>query len=159
MNSNKDSPFSSLPSAPIPSQGVTPLPLPKPAGPWLLGWTCPRCGGLEYRGVKSQRYIAFSSDRICLACGTRYSPPTPRWAGVVFMIGGFAIALVCGFFAISVVAEFLHMTWATDPAGRALQRKEIGQAIVMGSISAVTAGAGVLALIHGFRAVFRNGSV
>jgi hypothetical protein len=44
--------------------------------------------------------ISFQKDRICDACGTRYILPTPRWAGVVFLLLGllslnivFAIAM------------------------------------------------------------------
>jgi len=32
--------------------------------------------------------VAYAKDRICNECGTRYAPPTPRWAGWVFILIG-----------------------------------------------------------------------
>ena len=39
--------------------------------------TCPQCGGTEYTCRKPERLVAFVSDRVCRACNTRYTPPTP----------------------------------------------------------------------------------
>jgi hypothetical protein len=53
--------------------------------------TCPQCGGNEYARRKPERLVAFVSDRVCRACNTRYTPPTPAWAVVVFLLAGLAI--------------------------------------------------------------------
>jgi uncharacterized protein (DUF983 family) len=55
--------------------------------------TCPKCNGTEYRRVKPEKRIAFADDRMCKSCGTRYTPPTPLWAAVVFIVVGIGIIL------------------------------------------------------------------
>jgi hypothetical protein len=61
---------------------------------------CPECGSGAYRSCKPQGSVAFASDQECKACGTRYKPPTPWWAAVVFlavglgMLGGGAAAFL-----------------------------------------------------------------
>lgn len=49
---------------------------------------CPRCGGKEHIKQEPGTYIAFVSDRICTGCETRYTPPTPAWAGMLFILLG-----------------------------------------------------------------------
>jgi hypothetical protein len=53
--------------------------------------TCPQCGGTEYTRRKPRRLVAFVSDRVCRACNTRYTPPTPVWAGIVFLLAGLTL--------------------------------------------------------------------
>ena len=53
--------------------------------------TCPQCGGTEYTCRKPERLVAFVSDRVCRACNTRYTPPTPVWAGVLFLLAGLTL--------------------------------------------------------------------
>ena len=48
----------------------------------------PSCGGAAFRRVKPRALIAFASDRVCKACGTRYTPPTPLWAALLFILTG-----------------------------------------------------------------------
>jgi hypothetical protein len=36
--------------------------------------------------------IAFTWDRVCRACSTRYTPPTPVWGRAVFAVIGTAAA-------------------------------------------------------------------
>ena len=104
---------------------------------------CPSCGGGEYRKVRSRRWIAFSDDHVCLSCETRYSPPTPLWAGVVFALGG-AIVFVAG--AAFVVVDLVALlNGRADP---------IGLAISVGLLAL-----GVAAGVHGVRALFFPGSV
>ena len=65
---------------------------------------CPKCGGQEYTSRKPTEFLAFAADRVCKACLTRYSPPTPLWAGavllpstvVLFVLGAFVIAFLLG---------------------------------------------------------------
>lgn len=47
---------------------------------------CPQCGGKEYTLRKPERFVAFTADRVCKVCPTRYSPPTPVWGAVVFLL-------------------------------------------------------------------------
>jgi hypothetical protein len=53
--------------------------------------TCPQCGGAEYTCRKPRRLVAFVSDRVCQACNTRYTPPTPVWAAILFLLAGFTL--------------------------------------------------------------------
>jgi len=49
---------------------------------------------------KGRGQVAFTDDRKCTACGTRYTPPTPAWAAVVFILLGIliiAVGIVFGF--------------------------------------------------------------
>jgi hypothetical protein len=55
---------------------------------------CPKCQGIDFKRVKPERPIAFTDDRECKSCGTRYTPPTPLWAAVVFIAIGVLILLV-----------------------------------------------------------------
>jgi hypothetical protein len=54
---------------------------------------CPRCHGTDFKRVKPEG-IAFTDDRVCKNCGTRYTPPTPLWAAVLFIVIGVPIFLV-----------------------------------------------------------------
>ena len=72
--------------------------------------SCPSCSSTEYRKVRPERFIAYVYDRVCLNCNTRYSPPTPKWASIVFMTGGILLLGVCVFvLAGTVVGE---NTWS-----------------------------------------------
>jgi hypothetical protein len=73
----------------------------QPMGPYPISRFCPDCGGGEFRTARPNRWVAFTQDRICEPCGIRYTPPTPWWAGVVFIIVGIALA---GFGLFGVVA-------------------------------------------------------
>jgi predicted RNA-binding Zn-ribbon protein involved in translation (DUF1610 family) len=54
--------------------------------------SCPSCGSASFTRVKVERAIAFTDDRQCNQCGTRYTPPTPTWAAVVFIVVGFLLS-------------------------------------------------------------------
>src|SRR5262245_3080660 len=49
---------------------------------------CPKCGGTAYAVVAPETPLAFVSDRTCNACGTRYTPPTPKWGAALFVLLG-----------------------------------------------------------------------
>jgi hypothetical protein len=66
--------------------------------------TCPQCGGTEYTRRKPKRLVAFVSDRVCRACNTRYTPPTPAWAGVLFLLAGLTLPLL-GFVLTSLLVH------------------------------------------------------
>jgi hypothetical protein len=67
--------------------------------------TCPQCGGTEYARRKPNRLVAFVSDRVCRACNTRYTPPTPWWAGVLFLLAGLALPFLGLVLAILLVGN------------------------------------------------------
>jgi hypothetical protein len=54
---------------------------------------CPTCGCTEFKKVRPRGWIAFIDDRKCLECGDCYTPPTPRWAGVCFIVIGVLFVL------------------------------------------------------------------
>ena len=60
----------------------------EPRPPVPLARQCPKCEGRRYRRARPRARVAFVMDRICLDCETRYSPPTPTWAAIVFMVAG-----------------------------------------------------------------------
>src|SRR5262245_26574957 len=52
---------------------------------------CPNCGGTAYAATAPETPLAFVSDRTCKACGTRYTPPTPKWGAVLFVLLGLCL--------------------------------------------------------------------
>jgi predicted RNA-binding Zn-ribbon protein involved in translation (DUF1610 family) len=74
--------------------------------PIAVGKVCPACGDARFRRVRPQRLVSFALDRVCLACETRYTPPTPIWAAAIMIFAGLAlivVALVGGFFSVMAV--------------------------------------------------------
>jgi hypothetical protein len=112
---------------------------PAPArGPYPISKVCPDCGGSEYRTERPTRWIAFMQDRVCESCGTRYTPPTPRWAGIVFILVG---VLLAAFGLFGVVAGLAR----GNPAPLACEG-------LLGVL-------GLLAIFHGFRTLASPGRV
>jgi hypothetical protein len=64
---------------------------------YRVSGVCPTCGSGEYKTVQPNTMVAYTWDRVCRVCSTRYTPPTPIWAKVIFGIGG------VGFIAISLL--------------------------------------------------------
>lgn len=54
---------------------------------------CPTCGNQQFKKVRPKGWIAFVDDRKCLECGDVYTAPTPRWAGICFIIIGILFVL------------------------------------------------------------------
>src|SRR5262249_24744197 len=52
----------------------------------------PACGHADFWQRRPERLIAFKRDRVCTSCGTRYTPPTPWWAALVFIAAGLLLA-------------------------------------------------------------------
>jgi hypothetical protein len=81
---------------------------------------CPACRSGEYTTVQPQAMVAYTYDRVCRVCSTRYTPPTPMWARVLFGVSG------VGFLSIGLVAlaELLYRLLTGEPQlfllGRAL---------------------------------------
>jgi len=99
---------------------------------------CPGCGHDTYEKRRSKAWVAFTDDRICKKCGTRYTPPTPLWAALVFIIGGFLVA-VAG----------LGML--------VLQLRSLNFGPIELGIAAVLIGMGGLSVFHGFRSLAEPG--
>ena len=58
----------------------------------------PQCGSQELRKRRPKQLVCFTWDRVCKSCDTRYTPPTPVWAGFVFLAAGLLLAGVFGLF-------------------------------------------------------------
>ena len=65
---------------------------------------CPQCGHTEFKTRRPKKAMTFLYDRVCLSCGTRYSPPTPTWAAFVFIIAGL---ILCGISLLGLVGSML----------------------------------------------------
>jgi hypothetical protein len=60
-----------------------------------IAQVCPHCGSDSFFRLAPKGRIAFANDRKCKDCGTRFTPPTPPWAGVLFICaGGFFVVLI-----------------------------------------------------------------
>jgi len=99
--------------------------------PYPVGKVCPECGHDKYEKRRPKGWVAFTDDRICTRCGTRYTPPTPVWAALVFLFGGL---LVAGVGAVFLLVSLL---------GR-------GGVINVG-LAVVLVGMGGVAMFHGVR--------
>jgi hypothetical protein len=62
--------------------------------PYPVSRTCPKCGSTAYKSVQPKTMVAFTWDRVCQGCSTRYTPPTPLWARLIF--AGFGLAALVG---------------------------------------------------------------
>jgi hypothetical protein len=117
---------------------------PQPATPKKLppiSAVCPKCGEKQYTAERPSRWVAFADDRICTSCGTRYSPPTPRWAAVVFILVGLSLVGLGPLALFSLILSF-------DP-----------RRIPTIAVEVVFSLVGVLAIAQGIRALARPGKV
>jgi hypothetical protein len=69
-----------------------------------ISTACPQCGGTQYARRKPNRRVAFASDRVCRACNTRYTPPTPVWAAALFLLAGLTLPFL-GFVLTSLLVH------------------------------------------------------
>ncbi len=102
-----------------------------------VGQTCPSCGGTEFTPTRPTAWVAFAPDRICTTCETRYSLPTPLWAGLLFILIGLPLVGLC-------VALLLASASGAFHAARVVPVAVIG---VVGALS----------LVHGCRSLFSVG--
>ncbi len=87
-------------------------PTPPRRRPWLtsphpVSNGCPQCGDTAHETTPAATRIAFVSDRLCRACGCRYTPPTPVWASAVFIVLGL-LGLVGS--AMDLAVSLQHLT-------------------------------------------------
>jgi hypothetical protein len=74
-----------------------------------ISTACPQCGGTQYARRKPGRRVAFVSDRLCRACNTRYTPPTPAWAAALFLLAGLTLPFL-GFVLTSLLVHPFSIT-------------------------------------------------
>jgi hypothetical protein len=122
-------------------------PTPRPPTPSLVKHSypvsrvCPSCGHAEFKARRPERLVAFTWDRVCKACGTRYTPPTPLWAGVVFLAVGL---LLFSFGSISIGLRLLSGNLVGVPAM---------------ACEGFLAFLGLLAILQGTRSILKPGKV
>jgi hypothetical protein len=115
------------------------------AGPYPVSKVCPECGHDEYEKRRPKGWVAFVDDRICKKCRTRYTPPTPLWAALVFIVGGLGVALAG---VLALLFLLLSIVRAGSRPTAALVELGIGVALI---------GMGGLATFHGFRCLAKPG--
>jgi hypothetical protein len=98
---------------------------------------CPHCASTSHRQVRPESWIAFTWDRVCTECGTRYTPPTPTWAAFVFVLIGLVMT---GFGGVSILMRVASASFAGLPG-----------MICEGFLGVI----GLLALAHGIRSLIR----
>ena len=106
---------------------------------YSVGHVCPTCQSSEYKPVRPDRWIAFTWDRVCRSCGTRYAPPTPTWAAVVFLVIGFLLA---GLGFLGLIIRLLSGNVLAIPAM---------------ACEGFLAFLGILAIVQGLRALIKPG--
>ena len=107
-----------------------------------VGKECPSCGSRAFERVQPEEgRVTFVADRVCTNCGQRYTVPTPRWAGALFLASGLA---ALGF-GVWVVSEALREA----VAGNALS----WLMIVKGPLICAV---GFAILAHGWRSLTRG---
>ncbi len=72
-------------SGPVPPRTV--------ASTRLVSSVCPQCSSTRFKTIRPKKLVSFVQDRCCKECKTEYSPPTPVWAGFVFLGAGGILTL------------------------------------------------------------------
>jgi hypothetical protein len=116
-------------------------PPPSPGGPYPVGRKCPRCSSIGFKSVRPDSFVSFGWDRVCKGCGTRYTPPTPFWGSIAFLLVGLLLA---GFGLINIIMRVA--------SGHVLGLPAMACEGFLGFL-------GVLALIKGFRSLMYPGKV
>ena len=110
---------------------------------------CPGCGTTAAKKIGSSKLLSASGDRLCLKCGTRYTPPTPRWISWTFLVSGLGLAgptipvvvvLVMGKLDGGVELVSHGESWVDTPSSWAVL-----------SCAVVSAGCGLFCLVQGWR--------
>jgi hypothetical protein len=113
-------------------------PAPEPLSKYPVARLCPGCQSAAYKRVRPDRWIAFAWDRVCKSCGVRYTPPTPLWAGAVFIASGLPLVAFGVFGIVTGLA-------AGNPLPLACEG-------VLGLL-------GAAAIVHGIRSLLHRGRV
>jgi hypothetical protein len=104
-------------------------------GPYPVSTNCPICGSTEYKVRRPERLIAFRWDRLCRSCDTRYTPPTPVWAAVMFIFIGL---LFIGIFGLEILIPLAAGRMISPPG------------MVCSGFLAIL---GILSIVHGYRSL------
>jgi hypothetical protein len=107
----------------------------------IVSPVCPKCQSRNYKRVRPKSWVAFRSDRVCTACTCRYTPPTPLWAGPIFVTVGVLLAAVGSLAALVPLLKGR----LTDPIG----------VMFFGALAIL----GFLAVAHGLRVLRAPGKV
>lgn len=118
-----------------------PPPSAQPEGPVPVAQVCPKCSSGNHKRVKPRAWVAFRWDRVCKECQTRYTPPTPTWAALLFLLAG---SLLTGVGFLGVAFAILR----GDPVA-------IPTAVCEGFVGAI----GCAAVVHGIRSLIKPGEV
>jgi hypothetical protein len=81
--------------------------------PYPVSEVCPNCRSNQYTRQRPEKWVTFAWDRVCNECGTRYTPPTPMWAAILFLVVGFLLA---GFGVVEVIGSAAVSNPCTAPA-------------------------------------------
>ncbi len=103
---------------------------------------CPQCGGKEYTRRAPTGAVAFTDDRVCNVCQTRYTPPTPTWAALVFILIGTLFLAVPVFFIVVLIERPGAGWWFTTEGYVA---------------SVMCASLGIGCIVYGIRSLLRSG--
>ncbi len=105
-----------------------PQPQDRPKGGYPVSRSCPTCGRVKFRTVRPDGLVAFTHDRVCTMCGTRYTPPTPLWGAWALIVTGIVMLLMA-------IAGGVLSTMAVDAcalAGEAFVAVLGGLAVIQG---------------------------
>jgi hypothetical protein len=102
---------------------------------------CPHCGSGESKKRPPETYIAFVSDRVCKVCQTRYTPPTPAWAAIIFILVGM---LFVGVDVLFLVTAFIRPGMGFTSS------------FLQGWVGASVALLGIACIVHGLRSLTRS---
>jgi hypothetical protein len=116
---------------------------------------CPACGNVAFKKCRLDKMVAFTWDRVCTSCHTRYTPPTPRWAAVVFCGAGFLV-LALGLAGLAGVCFLIGLAIA-DTTDSSTQINRLFQGVLGLCIGLVITRAGWAVIRHAFRALQHSG--
>lgn len=74
--------------------------------PYPIARNCPECGETGYRRPSEDDAAFILYDRICRACGTRYTPPVPLWMCRTVVGVGQAMVAASALFALLMFAGY-----------------------------------------------------
>lgn len=74
---------------------------------------CPSCQATSYSTCQPASKVAFTKDRVCSSCGTRYSPPCPKWAAVLFALLGIVMAIIFAYLMVFNHRQGIHLSFST----------------------------------------------
>lgn len=110
---------------------------------------CPKCGTTAAKKIGSQKLVSASGDRLCLKCGTRYTPPTPTWIKLSLLLMGLVFAGPTVPMTIAIIARKLSGGVEVVEHGDAWIQTPSSWTVLI--CAAITAVFGLLCLWQGVR--------